>query len=251
MSTDYAPHLPHLHGNENNSKELVEQIKITENFEIAADIFKLLGDTNRIRIFWLLCHFEECVINISAMTDMTSPAVSHHLKQLKSGGLIVSRRDGKEVYYKASDTEPSRLLHHYIETIMEISCPKHEGEHLPLKAMGILTPTQADKVEVAREMHKYLTENLDRHITIEELSKRYLMNTTTLKEIFKDVYGTSIAAHIKEHRIEKAAELLKSTDKSIADVALAVGYSSGSKFSYAFKETYGVLPKEYKKTQVK
>ena len=87
------------------------------------DIFKLLDDTSRVRIFWLLCHCEECVINISALVEMTSPAVSHHLRQLKAGGLIVGRREGKEVYYRAADTEQSRLLHQAIENMMEISCP--------------------------------------------------------------------------------------------------------------------------------
>ena len=54
---------------------------------------------------------------------MTSPAVSHHLRQLKSSGLIVSRRVGKEVYYKAADTEQAQLLHEIIEKLVEISCP--------------------------------------------------------------------------------------------------------------------------------
>ena len=94
-----------------------------ENFQTVADIFKQLGDGSRIRIFWLLCHCEECVINLSAMVDMSSPAVSHHLKQLKSAGLIVSRRDGKEVYYKAADTEQARIFHHMIEWLVKIACP--------------------------------------------------------------------------------------------------------------------------------
>ena len=71
-----------------------------------------------------LSHYcEECVINLSAMVDMSSPAVSHHLKQLKSAGLIVSRRDGKEVYYKAADTEQARNFHHMIEWLVKIACP--------------------------------------------------------------------------------------------------------------------------------
>lgn len=94
-----------------------------ENFQTVADIFKQLGDGSRIRIFWLLCHCEECVINLSAMVNMSSPAVSHHLKQLKSAGLIVSRRDGKEVYYKAADTEQARIFHHMIEWLVKIACP--------------------------------------------------------------------------------------------------------------------------------
>lgn len=94
-----------------------------ENFQTVADIFKQLGDGSRIRIFWLLCHCEECVINLSAMVDMSSPAVSHHLKQLKAAGLIVSRREGKEVYYKAADTEQARNFHHMIECLVKIACP--------------------------------------------------------------------------------------------------------------------------------
>ena len=54
---------------------------------------------------------------------MTSPAVSHHLRQLKSSGLILSRRGGKEVYYRAADTEQAQLLHHMIEDLVEIACP--------------------------------------------------------------------------------------------------------------------------------
>ena len=94
-----------------------------EVFQTAADIFKQLGDGNRVRIFWILCHCEECVINIASMVGMSSPAVSHHQKQLKSGGLIVSRRDGKEVYYKAADTDRAQLLHKVIEQLVEIACP--------------------------------------------------------------------------------------------------------------------------------
>ena len=63
------------------------------------------------------------MLNISAMMRMSSPAVSHHLRALKGSGLIVSRREGKEVYYRAADTEQSRLLHRMMERIMEITCP--------------------------------------------------------------------------------------------------------------------------------
>ena len=115
--------LPHHHGEHQNVASIRQQIEQVEHFQIVADIFKQLGDTTRIRIFWLLCHFEECVINISAMMEMSSPAVSHHLRPLKNSGLIVSRRDGKEVYYRAADTPQSRLLHKMFEEVMEIACP--------------------------------------------------------------------------------------------------------------------------------
>lgn len=116
--------LPHYHGEGEATALIQEQINRVNNFQVVADIFKQLDDTTRIRIFWLLCHCEECVINISAMLDMSSPAVSHHLRPLKNSGLIVSRREGKEVYYRAADTPQSQLLHQMIEQVMEISCPE-------------------------------------------------------------------------------------------------------------------------------
>lgn len=113
--------LPHDHGA--SMEKHMDCVPATDDFQILSDIFRLLGDSSRLRIFWILCHCEECVINISAMMDMSSPAVSHHLKILKSGRLITSRREGKEVYYKAADTKQADLLHHMIETLMQIACP--------------------------------------------------------------------------------------------------------------------------------
>ncbi len=116
--------LPHQHGEGQEIAVIQEQLNQVDHFQTVAEVFKQLDDTTRIRIFWLLCHCEECVINISAMLDMSSPAVSHHLRPLKNSGLIVSRRDGKEVYYRAADTEQRRLLHEMIEQVMRITCPK-------------------------------------------------------------------------------------------------------------------------------
>ena len=63
-------------------------------------------------------------MDIAAIMGMSSPAVAHHLKVLKEAGLIVSRRDGKEMYYRAADTEIAAVLHNSIEEIMEIACPQ-------------------------------------------------------------------------------------------------------------------------------
>lgn len=82
-----------------------------------------LGDPSRLRIFWLLCHTEECVTDVAAYVRMSSPAVSHHLRLLKAAGLIESRRDGKEMLYRAVDSPLVNELHRVIERIGEISCP--------------------------------------------------------------------------------------------------------------------------------
>ncbi len=116
--------LPHHHKEGKEIPAIREQLSNIDDFQTIAEIFKQLGDTTRVRIFFLLCHCEECVINISAMLDMSSPAVSHHLRPLRNSGLIISRREGKEVYYRAADTPQSQLLHQMIEQVMEIACPK-------------------------------------------------------------------------------------------------------------------------------
>ena len=116
--------LPHDHGEELHELEpLQAQLGETESFIRVTEVFRQLGDSTRIRLFWLLCHCEECVINISSMLGMSSPAVSHHLRMLKDSGLIESRRMGKEVYYKAASSRESRMLHEMIEEMMEIVCP--------------------------------------------------------------------------------------------------------------------------------
>ena len=113
--------LPHDHGQQ--LEHMLERVPSLDDFQTVADIFKQLGDGSRVRIFWILCHCEECVINLSSMVNMSSLAVSPHLRQLKTSGLIVSRREGKEVYYKAAQTQQARLLHHMIEALVEITCP--------------------------------------------------------------------------------------------------------------------------------
>ena len=236
--------MPHDHGNIRKAAHLKEQLSRGDQFSAAAEVFRLLDDSSRVRIFWLLCHCEECVLNISAMTEMTSPAVSHHLRLLKKAGLVVSRRDGKEVYYRAADTAESRLLHGVIEKVMSISCPKGmEGEAVGERVEGF----SAEQVDTVRRMHDDMLAHPEQRITIEELSKKYLMNPTTLKAVFKAVYGESIASHMKEHRLEKAEELLRKTDMSIAEIASAVGYDSPSRFSSAFRERYHALPTEFRK----
>ena len=124
------PNAPLPHDHNQPIEWAPERIPSVDDFQTVADIFKQLGDGSRIRIFWLLCHCEECVINLSAMVEMSSPAVSHHLRQLKAGGLITSRREGKEVYYRATLTQQAQLLHHMIEDLVEIACPT-DGEGAP------------------------------------------------------------------------------------------------------------------------
>ena len=118
--------LPHNHHDE--TEKMFDHMPNAEEFTATAEIFGLMGDSTRLRLFWLLCHCEECVQNLSAMMAMSSPALSHHLKILKACRLIVSRRVGKEVYYRAADSAQARALHPMIEQMAEISCPENSSD---------------------------------------------------------------------------------------------------------------------------
>ena len=84
-------------------------------------------------------------------------------------------------------------------------------------------------------------------VSFEELSKQYLMNTTTLKSVFKAVYGMPIASYMKEYRMKSASNMLLHEDKSISEIAAAVGYKSQSKFTSAFRDIFQILPTAYQK----
>ena len=247
--------LPHHHENQQRLERLRSFIQEPESFQEVANLCRLLSDNSRVRIFWLLCHCEECVMNLSALVGMSSPAASHHLRQLKDSGLIVSRRVGKEVYYRAADTEVAQLLHQIIERTVEVTCPQSDSQlvsgapHLPpLETdLALEAVVAAEQLEVIRQVHRFLTEHLDSRITIEQLSRQFLMNPSTMKELFKEVYGSSIAAHIRQHRMERASALLLESDDSVAQVARTVGSESQSKFASEFNSAFSVLPTEYRR----
>lgn len=113
--------LPHNHGE--HLEEILDNMPSTEDFDDVSSIFQTLCDSSRLRILWILCHHEECGINIAALVNMSPAAVSHHLKNLKLSGLITSRREGKEVYYKLAQTEKAILVHQVIDDIFQVTCP--------------------------------------------------------------------------------------------------------------------------------
>ena len=115
--------LPHDHGTSSQAASLHQEVMQVAHFAAAAEVFKQLSDPTRVRLFFILCHSEKCVIQLSECMEMSSPALSHHLRPLRAAGLIVARREGKEVYYRAADTVEAQLFHKMIEQVLEIACP--------------------------------------------------------------------------------------------------------------------------------
>lgn len=112
--------LPHQHNS--NTEYMLRCEPDEETFMSSAEIFRQISDVTRLKILWLLCHSEDCVINIAAAMNMSSPAVSHHLRILKSAGLISSRREGKETYYTLAKNKEAQFLHDIIDRTFNIKC---------------------------------------------------------------------------------------------------------------------------------
>ena len=114
--------LPHDHGT--HTTELLESRPSQETFDKVSGTFHLISDSTRLKILWLLCHSEECVANIAAAIEMSSPAVSHHLRMLKQAGLLVSHRDGKETYYTLAKTDEADLVHDIVDRVFDMNCKR-------------------------------------------------------------------------------------------------------------------------------
>jgi AraC-like DNA-binding protein len=102
-------------------------------------------------------------------------------------------------------------------------------------------------VNSVKEIHDYMTANLDKRFTLEELSSMFAIPLTAMKQCFKGVYGNPIYSYMKIYRMQEAAKLLKESDESITEIALKLGYKNAGKFSTAFKSTMNILPSDYRK----
>ena len=75
-----------------------------------AELFRAMGDANRMRIVSVLIHHELCVHDIASLVDMSQSAVSHQLRALRQMRLVKSRRDGRNVYYTLDDDHVRQLF---------------------------------------------------------------------------------------------------------------------------------------------
>lgn len=75
-----------------------------------AELFKVFGDSTRIRILFVLFEAEVCVCDLAETLGMTQSAISHQLRILKQSRLVKSRREGKQVFYALSDDHVRTII---------------------------------------------------------------------------------------------------------------------------------------------
>lgn len=90
----------------------------TELYDLA-ELFKIFGDSTRIRILFVLFEAEVCVCDLASVLNMTQSAISHQLKILKQNKLVKSRREGKSVFYSLADDHVRSIIEMGMDHISE------------------------------------------------------------------------------------------------------------------------------------
>jgi len=109
-----AMEIPGDEGLEPMNPEKVEEVRrrmpCEESLFDLAELFKVFGDSTRVRILSALSFSELCVNDLAALLGMTQSAVSHQLKALRAAKLIRSRKDGRSVYYSLDDEHVNAII---------------------------------------------------------------------------------------------------------------------------------------------
>ena len=160
-------------------------------------------------------------------------------------GMMMEETEAVRQIFSSLYKVPDQIKGHYfklkvIETFLLlsiISTTNHEKR----------SSYRKQQVDIVKAVNEYISTQFMKRITIDSLSDQFDIPTSTLKRCFKGVYGTTIHHYLKECRINAAKHLLQESDRSILEIANAVGYENGSKFTSAFKEATGVTPSAYRK----
>ena len=104
---------------EDTVKKVKEEMPEDEFLYDLAELFKVFGDSTRIKILYVLFESELCVYDIAQLLGLTQTAVSHQLRVLKNNKLVRFRKEGKIVFYSLADDHVTRIINQGMEHICE------------------------------------------------------------------------------------------------------------------------------------
>ena len=104
---------------ENVVKKVISEMPPDETLYDLAELFKVFGDSTRIKILYALFEAELCVCDIAQLLGLTQTAVSHQLRVLKANKLVKARKEGKNVFYSLDDDHVRRIINQGMEHIEE------------------------------------------------------------------------------------------------------------------------------------
>ena len=108
-----------MHAHEDIIDKVNQEIPEEEILYDLAELFKIFGDSTRIKILYVLLEAEMCVCDIAQLLNMNQSAISHQLRVLRSSKLVKFRRDGKTLYYSLADEHVCRIISQGMEHVEE------------------------------------------------------------------------------------------------------------------------------------
>ena len=108
-----------IHAHEEIVEKVRGQLPGEDTLYDLTELFRIFGDSTRIRILYVLFEAEMCVCDIAALLGMTQSAISHQLRALKNARLVKSRREGKTVFYSMADNHVKTIIDQGLEHVSE------------------------------------------------------------------------------------------------------------------------------------
>lgn len=130
--------------------------------------------------------------------------------------------------------------------LLMLQFEQFEAANSSLKEMS-LKEYDIEKIHLAKSI---LEENISISLSLVELSRRAGLNDFKLKKGFKEVFGTTVFSYLYEIRMNEAKKLIIKNEKTLAEVSLLCGYKFVQNFTKAFKDKFGVTPKEFRKSNL-
>lgn len=104
---------------EDTVKKVIDDMPEEEKLYDLAELFKIFGDSTRIKILYALFEAELCVCDIAQLLNVSQTAVSHQLRVLKTNKLVKSRKEGKNVFYSLADDHVCSIINQGMDHINE------------------------------------------------------------------------------------------------------------------------------------
>ena len=108
-----------IHAHEEIVEKVRQELPDEDTLYDLSELFRIFGDSTRIRILYVLFEAEMCVCDIAQLLGMTQSAISHQLRASKNARLVKSRRDGKTVFYSLADDHVKTIIDQGIEHVKE------------------------------------------------------------------------------------------------------------------------------------
>ena len=145
----------------------------------------------------------------------------------------------REVWNMKDEPDLGQLRYHVIRLLHELLLMPYESE-----PEVYFTRSQ---IAIVKEAEALILADLSKRYTAKELADRFGISESSFKLYVKGILGDSYLSYFRRKRMEKAAELLETTNLKVIEIANAVGYENQGKFARVFAELYGVSPLEFRR----